>query len=182
MRPDLKAAVEGVSYQIYKRYRRFVDPEDLRQEMYMWAYAQKPERLDEIPAATLRWRLRDVGDHFARGEKAAKSGYSQDDEVFYAVRVIRELLPHAVTDTPVVLRGVDEQNGPSGKRAGAVPSMDYETAIADLRKAYKGLGDRYRTILAEYAMGKMVDEADVNKALRAMQRGLGGRRPQIGDA
>lgn len=179
LRPDLEPAIAGVAYTIFRRYRRWVDPEDLRQEMYAWAVAQNATRLDEMPASSLRWRLRDVADHYARGEKAAKTGYSTDDEVFYALRVLRELLPHAVTDVPIAMRGVDERVGGSGRKAGAVPSMDYETAIADLRKAYKGLSDRYRGVLARYAEGASEAEADVNKALRALQRMLGGRRPQV---
>lgn len=182
MRDDLDDLINTTAYRIFKRYRRWVEAPDIRQEMWTYIAGLTETRLATIEANTLRWRLHDVGERYARKEKATKSGYHVDDEVFYGLRVIRELLPVAMDDTPVVLRGVDEAQKGAGRRAGAVPPLDYETAIADLRKAYRGLDALRRGILAEYVEGGHdIDDASVTGALRAMQRRLGGRRPQRED-
>lgn len=178
MRDDLEDLINTTAYRVYRRYRQWTECADIRQEMWLWAAGQTEAALAGFEASKLRWRLHDVGAAYARAEKATRSGYHKDDEVFYGIRVIRELLPVAVDDTPVVLRGVNESERSSGRRAGATPAMDYETAIADLRRAYRGLPDLQRSTLRKYAAGNDMDEAAVSAALRMMQRRLGGRKPQ----
>lgn len=178
VRDDLEDLINTTAYRVYRRYRQWTEAADIRQEMWLWAMSVPEGAMSTMEKNRLRWKLHDSGLAYARAEKATRSGYHADDEVYYAIRVIRELLPVAIDDTPVVLRGVNEAERSSGRRAGAAPAMDYETAIADLRKAYRRLPDPQRTLLAGYVEGADVDEAAVNAALRSMQRRLGGRKPQ----
>ncbi len=178
MRGDLANLIDGAAYGVYKRYRAHTTPEDLRQEMWAWALAQDEAKLEELEARLLGYKLRDAGEIYARKEKAAKGGYSPADEVFYSLRSLRELLPLAVTSTPVVLRREGEAGG-GGTTPGLAPSMEFETALADLRKAYRHLSSKYRQILADHVSDpEASDEVQVARALRYMQRKLGGRRPR----
>lgn len=179
MRGDLKKHIESSAYLVYRRYRGYVEAADVRQEMWLWATA-KEKQIEDLPVPTLRWRLRDVGERFARQEKAQKSGYHPDDEVFYGLRAIRAVLHDVVTDEPVVLRGVDEADKPAARRAGASLPMEYETAIADLRDAFSALPELLQTELRKEARGDVgADPEMVTKALRRIQRALGGRKPQV---
>lgn len=179
MRDDLEDLINTTAYRVYRRYRRWTEAADIRQEMWAYAVGLSDVRLSTIEAGTLRWRLHDAGEKYARREKATRSGYHADDEVYYGIRVIRELLPVAIDDEPVVLRAVNEAERGAGKRAGTNVPLEYETAVADLRKAYRGLPEGRQTILREYAEGADVDETLVTAALRSMQRKLGGRRPNV---
>lgn len=176
MRSDLKGIIDKAAYAIYRRYRLWADCEDIRQEMWVWASRQPPDALEAMETNPLRWKLKDAGEAYARREKAARSGYTGDDEVFYAMRVIRELLPQAMSTTPDVLPGVDDREG-SKPPKGTAHAFEYETAIADLRAAYQTLPADERDLLHDYADGGDVPELDVTRAIRRMQRKLGGRRP-----
>lgn len=179
MRDDLGSLIDGAAYVIYKRYRAYTEAADLRQEMWAWVLAQPAERLEELDTRKLSYKLRDAGEVYARKDKAAKVGYLPTDEVFYGITTIRELLPIAVSDETVVLRKENEEG--RVVKSGPPKVMEYETAVADLRKAYRRLSSKYRTVLAKYVAGVEVDEVQVNRALRFMQRKLGGRRPMRGD-
>lgn len=178
MRGDLPNLIDSATYTIWKRYRGVTEPDDLRQEMWAWILTQKPARILELDAKVLGYKLRDAGEIYARKEKAQKAGYSPSDEVFYGMRALRELLPLAVDTEPVVLR----REGEGGPSTGIGPSMEFETSVADLRKAYRRLSSKYRVILAEYVSDPdSADEVQVTRALRYMQRKLGGRRPRKED-
>lgn len=176
MREDLANLIDSAAYAVWKRYKSFTEAADLRQEMWVWALAQDEERLTEYEAHKLTWKLRDAGEVYARKEKAAKGGYEPDDEVFYSLRTLRELLPLAVTDVPITLRAVESE----GKRSGGTPqSMEFETALADMRRAFKRLSSKYQLILGTYVESPDdADEVAVTRALRFMQRRLGGKRPK----
>lgn len=176
MRDDLTQLINKAAYQLYRRYRAYVEAEDIRQEMWVWV-AARVAKVEDMPTFKLRYKLLDAGGTYCRREKAAKSGYSPDDEVFYGLPLLRELLPFAVRDLPIVLKGVDDTNTSTARKAAAGVSMSYETAVADVRAAFNWLRDPYRAVLRAYADGDEVSAGEVTRALRAMQRKLGGRRP-----
>jgi DNA-directed RNA polymerase specialized sigma24 family protein len=178
MRTDLTHLISGIAHSIHRRYRQYAEAEDLRQEMWVWAYAQPKMKLDSLSTGTLRRRLWDVGLDYARREKAVKSGYDPDDEKFYSITVIRELLPWVVDPEPPILRGVDDRQTSNARRSAAGPAMELETVVVDLRKAYNRLSLRDRMILQTQVEFGMSEASDVDAALRKMQRALGGRKPK----
>lgn len=176
---ELQETIYEAAGRVLRTQHRWVDVEDVRQEMWVFTSSLGEDQLKELSLNNLRRRLKDVGYDYARRERAAKSGYSPDDEVFYGLRTLRELLPLAVMPYPLVFRGLPDGDKPTTHRAGATPAFEYETAIADVRKAFKALPEAQRNILQAY-----VDTGDgtreVTSALKAMQRRLGGRRPRRG--
>jgi hypothetical protein len=145
--------------------------------MWLCATAIPEKRLAEMPEATVRSRLMDAGAIYARREKATRSGYHPDDEMFYGMRILRELLPYVVSDTTPTMRSVDERVRGIGKSAANDKAFEFETALADVRKVYARLERRQQNTLRDYAAGHDIPERDVSAALRALQRKLGGRRP-----
>lgn len=181
MREDVANLIDHAGYAVSKRYRGYTTAEDLRQEMWVWVLQQNPKKLEEADKRLLEWHLRNVGDLHGRKQKAAKEGYVPTDEVFYSISAIRECLPLAIESTPVVLRKEGPNEFTGGKGGIPVP-LEFETAIADLRKAYRGLSSKYREVLRGYVSNpEDADEVQVTRALRWMQRKLGGKRPRKGD-
>lgn len=177
MRDDLANLIDSAAYIVYKRHRSHTEPEDIRQEMWVWILAQDPTRVDELEEHKLVWKLRDAGEVYARRERASARGYKPDDEVFYSMRTLRDLLPLAVTTDPEVLRREGEEGAKSS--GGDATSMEFETTVADLRRAYKKLSAKYRDILAKHVSDPLgSDDVAVTRALRFMQRKLGGKKPR----
>lgn len=160
MRDDLDEVINSAAYSVYRRWKAYAEPEDLRQEMWVWALAQDGPALETSEEAPLVAKLAAVGEIYARRQKAASGGYSPSDEYFYSVASLRALLPLAVMDV-------------------VMPSIDVATMLADVKAAYKKLSTKYRVLLAEYvADEEAADPIGVARGLRLMQRNLGGRRPR----
>jgi hypothetical protein len=126
--------------------------------------------------------LADVGERYARKEKAARAGYVPDDEVFYSLAVIRELLPYVTGDELPTLPGVYDAKTSVARRSAAGPGMELETAVMDLRRAYSGLDEWDQAVLAAEAEFGMAEESDVIAAMKRMQRLLGGSKPRMEEA
>lgn len=177
MRTDLGHLINTTAGRIHRRYRVWAEYEDIKQEMWMWACAQNERKLTLLSTTTIRRRLWDVGVKYARREKATRSGYDTDDEVFYSVTLLRELLPLALDQDGPVLRGVDDRDGKLARRTAAGPGMELEAALADVRKAYSRLAGHLQLALASYVAGDGTGPL-VDSGLMRMQRILGGRRPR----
>jgi hypothetical protein len=176
VRDDLDNLIDAAAYVVYRRHRSHTDPADIRQEMWVWVLAQDATRVDELEPHKLTWKLRDAGEVYARKEKAAKGGYVDSDEVFYSMRTLRDLLPLAITTEPVTLRAEGDEGG---SRSGEALSMEFETTLADVRRAFRKVSSKYREVLALSVTDPLgVDDAAVTRALRFMQRKLGGRKPR----
>lgn len=163
---------------IYRRYRQYVHVDDLRQECWLWVLEHKRravELLDRSEAYLIR-RLRTVAERYARKQKAARCGYSPDDEAYYSISRIAELLPDALdpeatppTGQASEIRGSSEQHG------------EWETSIADIRGAVAKLPVSDQWAVRMWAGYGAVDiPPDIMTIVRAIQKLLGGARPNDG--
>jgi len=88
-----------ISRKLAKRWRQ--DWEDINQEVLLWCLSQgidgsfadledkeEYETAVRRTSASMRW----AGERYCRKEEAAKRGYSIEDEAFYSIRTIEELL------------------------------------------------------------------------------------------
>lgn len=180
MRASIETLVNQTAYRLYRKYRKWVEANDIRQEMHTWIASKSKKYIDGLADNQLRWRLYDAGDIYCRKEKAAKTGYSPDDEVFYSMRLLREVLPNIVEGKDYLTKGVDDSSGTGARRSAAGSSMNYETTMADIRAAFEKLSEDHRLILEGEVEFGMSEPADVTRALRALQGKLGGRRPRKG--
>ena len=193
--------VAVTSHQVAARYRGFVQPEDLAQEMRIWVLTHQPkvmewldtEDKEEIKAGVgaLRVTLRRIGEQYSRQQKAAMSGYHTTDEYFYELAVIEDLLPEAFGDqdgwAPSVVQDTSGNHTPHLMNEG----NDRWAKVADVQMALKKVSQYDQVILerhyrfnetfrriAEYLeCSKSKAQRDCDNALGHLVKELGGRSP-----
>ena len=205
LHPAVPDIVASVSLSIYRRYRQFVERDDVKQECYAWYYSRAEHfnnlLSDENPVQRvinekrMAWQMRRHCERYARKEKANKSGYKIGDETFYDSVVLGQLLPHviaSVVDNTVLEAAQNLINdGQPRKQAAPAEGGNLLAILIDIKKAYLKLDvadkdlliKRYHENLtlqemAEY-LGCAVSTADRRcaSALRKLQNILGGESP-----
>lgn len=181
--------VADVAYRTWRKWRSWVERADVEQELWVWAYAR--EGLDELAPAQLGGTLRDVAERYARREKAQRSGYRPGDEAFYTLPLLRELI--STLGLGITARGVDDTNTKVARRGAAGPTLEYETMMADLRAGLAQLSKDERDLLiviyqSSWTYAEVGAELDltedqvnnaVSRAVRRLQRAMGGRKPAL---
>lgn len=181
--------VAEVAYRTWRRWRAWAERVDIEQELWAWAYARAG--VDELKPHQVGSALRDVAERYCRREKAQRSGYRPQDEVFYTLPLLRELI--GTIGVGITRRGVDDSNTKIARAGAAAPTMEYETMRADLAAGMATLAfEDWRLLMAVYERGESyaevgawleLTEEQVNnavaRAIRRLQRGMGGRRPIV---
>jgi len=197
--------VPSVANVVLRRFRGWVDREDLMQECYAWATA-KNKQLTELlnePNAIERianekrtaYQMRRVAERYARREKATKSGYQTSDEAFYETTTIAQLLPFVIQSVlhgSVLQQAQDMINDGSPKKPSApAESGNLIAILIDIKKAYEKLDVENRKLLElryfdSYTLNQIaqylecsVSTADrkCTMAMRKLQESLGGQTP-----
>lgn len=205
LHPAFFDLVPPVANSIFRRFRQWVERDDVTQECYAWAMARADhysELLNEenaiqrvINEKRISWQMRRHAERYARKEKAKRSGYQIGDESFYDTVVIGQLLPHVITsvlDGTVLEQAQNLINDGTPKRPSAPAEGGNLLAILiDIKKAYLKLDVADKDILIKrYHEGLTLEEmanylgcatstADrkCQSALRRLQNLLGGESP-----
>ena len=97
--PSDHAAVSSAARQLTSRYRDHVSYEDVQQECYLWlftnyhkAQAWREQYEQKHAERTIIKALRNAGERYCRAEKAEHDGYIPEDEFFYSIPMVRDLL------------------------------------------------------------------------------------------
>lgn len=157
--PADEAAVASATKQLVARYRRYVTYEDVQQQLYLWMLIHHV-KVDEWRAKyvpkhaerTLVKALKNEGERYCRTEKAEADGYSVEDEYFYSIPMIADLLQLALDPTWMEPSGIDYTNP---KTSGGKPPSeggDLVVMVADVSKAFDSLQKADRALL-EYVYG-----------------------------
>jgi hypothetical protein len=193
--------VKSVAGRVAHRYRGFVEPEDLRQELALWALEHPraaAEYLAEAEDGDTRRLMRSLynaAESYARGCKASSEGYAASDEYFYSLGQLRELLPEAMegarswaeaTMAPEVPRRSSIAAEGNGRLA---MLADVSGALETVRHMSE---DRYGLLATKFAAGWTDDmlaqwlgcsedaaRMRVVRALQMVQKILGGQKPQV---
>src|SRR5256885_12085507 len=195
--------VKSVAGRVAHRYRGYVEPEDLRQELALWALehpraaAEYIAEAEEGDTRRLMRSLYNAAESYARGCKAAAEGYAASDEYFYGVAQLRELLPDAFAGVEAWAEMTVDRPEGGGKRSGPANEGNTRLAmLADVSGALKILRaeslERYALLYTKFVdgftdemLGQMLyvttDAARmrVTRALKVMQKILGGSKPQM---
>lgn len=183
---------------VARQFAGFTEFDDLVQEMRVWIIKHHQKVVSWIEDADEDERkawdkklfvtLMRVGGAYARGEKAAISGYRPEDEWFANRKVIRELLP-------VVLAGGEdgyEAKVQSETASGGDPAEGNNRAamLADIDAAYRALTQDFVLLSDIYKWGvtykELADEFEVSettvrnrerRAIDKMIEHLGGTDP-----
>lgn len=192
---------KSIAYQLHKQYP-MVEREDIYQEIALFCVGaeiftptddMEEDKRNDISQDNQR-RMRKAGDRFCRYEKAASAGYDTEDEAFYSLARLKDLLEifyaDGITEHPPIARedSVRHQSG-DGSEAGTWMSslIDVERGLSMIsdEMAHR-LKHRYGTKNvhlndSDYgsAQGLTGDQVRgrTKSALLALQRSVGGGNP-----
>lgn len=167
--PADHGAVSSASRILYSRYRNFVAFEDVQQELYLWLYEHydraerwRDEYSEKHAERTLTKALRNAGDRYCRAERANWQGYEAEDEEFYSIPMIGDLLRlsfdpdwGSTSSLPFDAEGGEQSTN---------PSETLRCMVADVSKTYALMPEHDRALLKR-AYGYDVETADVVAAL-----------------
>lgn len=205
LHPSFYDIVPSVANSVHRRFRQWVEREDLVQECYAWAMTRADhyaELLNDestlqrtINEKRISWQMRRHAERYSRKEKARKSGYQIGDESFYDTVMLGQLLPHviaSVVDGTVLEQAQEMINDgqPKGQSAPA-EGGNLLAILIDIKKAYLKLEvaekdiliKRYHENLTLEEMGEYLgcatSTADrrCQSAIRKLQNLLGGESP-----
>jgi DNA-directed RNA polymerase specialized sigma24 family protein len=200
--PDITASVANV---IVRRFRGYVDKEDVKQECYSW-YLSRVAHLDSllneentvqriINEKRIAWQMKRSAERYARKEKAVRTGYKPGDEAFYDTVIIAQLLPHviaSVVDNTVLEQAQNLINdGQPKKQSAPAEGGNLLATLIDIKKAYLKLDiidkdiliKRYHENLTLQELATYLDCATstadrrCQNSLRKLQNNLGGESP-----
>ena len=199
---DLAPSVAGT---IYRRYKNYVERDDIKQECMAWAMTrtayiteqmnEENEERRKHNEQRIAYQMRRVAERYARKEKASKSGYQTTDEAYYESAGIGQLLPFVIASVidGTVLEQVQQmvQDGqPKGKSSPAEGGNLLATLI-DIKRGYLSLDQDEQKLLRlrhhesftlqqiAQVMECAVSTADrrCNNAMRKLIEQLGGQSP-----
>lgn len=195
-----EAAVTSATKILSAKYRGYVDWQDVKQELYLWLLTHYDraetwrERYDERHAErTLVKALRNVGERYCRAEKAEIDGYSPDDEFFYSIPMVCDLLQLYFDTDWMVPNGLELTRTSGGKPASEGGNL--VAMVADVGRAYEALpapdktllhyvyGGRYvvsdaiATLAIEWGVTYSAANSRIRRVAGRLRAGLGGASP-----
>lgn len=196
---DVHDIVAGVAAAVGRRYRRFVEVPDVRQELLMWSW-RKRDKVHEYLArepgadrrrgeAALMKALSRVAERYCRRMKAQASGYTTRDEFFYN----RVLLEDLISAQANGLSSLVGQTSEERVRGTQDPSEGGNTQamLADVQRALGKLDpDAYAMVMMAYGDGlptkvigetfdisRQAVEQRLDRAMTKVLSALGGESP-----
>ena len=205
LHPILTDLVPAVANSIARRFKGWVERDDLKQELYLWALGRQSQYLDQLneenkdkreySVSRIAFQMRRIAEKYARREKARKAGYHTSDEVFYDTATIARLMPsilQSVIEGTVLEQAQDLINdGQPRKQPAPSEGGNLLAILIDVKKSYLKLEEEDKVILrmryydnntlqeiSQY-LEVAVSTADrrCTSALRRLQDLLGGDTP-----
>ena len=205
--PILNDIVPSVVSLVHRRYRKYVDRADLTQEAYAWLMTRVvyfngllEEESESIRLANQRrigWQMKRAIERYARKEKATRSGYQTNDESFYDVITIAQLLPYViasvVNDTAIEQAQNLVNDGTPRKPSAPSEGGNLLATLIDIKKSYELLDEDEKKILRlryhdNYTLQQLsevlecaISTADrrCGNALRKLLNFMGGESPYV---
>jgi len=205
LHPVVYDLVPSVAGTIYRRYKNYVERDDIKQECMAWAMTRTAyitEQLNEPNEERrkhneqrIAYQMRRVAERYARKEKASKSGYQTTDEAYYESAGIGQLLPFVIASVidGTVLEQVQQmvQDGqPKGKSSPSEGGNLLATLI-DIKRSYLKLDVEEQTLLrlrhhenftlqqiaAQFECAVSTADRRCDNAMRKLIDQLGGQSP-----
>jgi len=161
LHPSIYDIVPSVASTVFRRYKKFVEYSDIKQEMLMWAITRAATHTEQLSEPDLdqrrhnerliAWQMLRVGERYTRKQKAIKSGYQTVDEAYYEKATLGQLLPFVIASVidGTVLEQAQEMirdGQPKGSSSPAEGGNLLATLI-DIKRGYLFLEQEDRTIL-----------------------------------
>ena len=205
LHPTLYELVPSVSYVISRKFKNWIDPEDIKQECYLWAIGRGQQFTDLLNEPDynkrihnekrIAYQMQRMAERFARKEKARKAGYKTTDEAFYDTSTIAQLIPFVIASIVegTVLEQAQEMinDGTPRKQSTPAEGGNLLAILIDIKKAYLKLTQEDKTILQmryydNYTLQQIAQYLECAtstadrrciSALRKLQDKLGGQTP-----
>ena len=208
---ELNPAIYDIAYSVagsvYKRYNKFVERDDVKQECLLWAMTPSrrewAEELLSEPDTKIRqhnesriaWQMKRAAERYARRIKADKSGYQLGDEAYYETFTLSQLLPFVIASVidGTVLEQAQEMIKDGQPKGSSSPSEggNLLAMLLDIKRSFKKLDVKEQTLLTyryheNFTLQQMaallecsVSTADrrCSNALRKLQDEIGGENP-----
>ena len=151
----------SVATTIYRRYKNYVEKDDIKQECVAWAIGRSAyinEQMSELDddkrkhnESRIAFQMRRAAERYARKEKASKSGYQTTDEAYYKSAELGQLLPYVIASVVdgTVLEQIQQmiQDGqPKGKSSPSEGGSLLATLI-DIKRCFLKLDIEDQNIL-----------------------------------
>ena len=205
LHPAFYDLIPPVASSIHRRFRQWVERDDITQECYAWALSRaehyatllnEENKLQRtINEKRISWQMRRNAERYARKEKAKKSGYQIGDESFYDTVVLGQLLPHVIASVVdgTVLEAAQNliNDGQPRRQSAPAEGGNLLAILIDIKKAYLKLDVADKDILIKryhesatleelgVYLGCATSTADrkVQNVMRRLQNLLGGESP-----
>jgi RNA polymerase sigma factor (sigma-70 family) len=205
LHPTFYELVPSVSITIVRKFKGWIDYQDVKQECYLWAIGRGQQFTDllneenpnkrEQNEKRIAWQMRRVAERYARKEKASKAGYHTSDEAFYDTTTIAQLIPFVIASVVdgTVLEQAQEMinDGQPRKQSTPAEGGNLLAILIDIKKSFLKLEQEDKTILqmryhenltlqqvAQYLeCATSTADRRCTSALRRLQNNLGGETP-----
>jgi len=158
------AAINSATKILFARYRDYIDYGDIQQELYLWLFLNYDKALGWRDSLSVRHAerslikaLRRAGERVCRAEKAQAVGYAPEDEFFYSVPMVADLLSLYFDPNWMIPNGLELSQPPAHKppqEGGNLVVM-----VADVGKAYE-LMPQTDKVLLKKVYGRDVVSSD----------------------
>ncbi len=205
LHPTLYELVPSVSYVISRKFKGWIDLEDIKQECFLWAIGRGQQFTDLLNEPDynkrihnerrIAYQMQRMAEKFARKEKARKAGYKTTDEAFYDTSLIAQLIPFVIASIVegTVLEQAQEMinDGTPRKQSTPAEGGNLLAILIDIKKAYLKIDQEDKTILQmryhdNYTLQQVAQYLECStstadrrctSALRRLQDRLGGQTP-----
>lgn len=186
--------IDTALHRVMRRFWKWTERVDVEQELVVWCLKHPnkiTEYLTDERTHSLIKALENAGIDYAQREKAAKSGYHNDDNYYWSKGSIEDMLPMLWSDEARLHPPSDGDD--TGGRAKRPPNEggNWIITLADLSLAFDKLDQRSKYVLfhvygkdrTRVAVARSLEVSDttvgdiISRAINKMHRGMGGDRP-----
>jgi len=207
LHPTIVDLVPVVAGSITRKFNGWVEKDDIKQELYLWALNRQDQYFDQLNEenkarrehneARIAFQMRRAAERYARKEKARKVGYQTTDEAFYDTATIAQLMPHILASVieGTVLEQAQEliNDGQPRKQSTPAEGGNLLAILIDIKRAYLKLEQDDQVLLrmryydnvtlqeiAQYLeCATSTADRRCTSALRRLQDRLGGDSPWV---
>lgn len=161
LHPTIYDLVPSVANTIHRRYKAYVEKDDIKQECMAWAMTRANDHNVDLMEPNeerrrhneqrIAYQMRRVAERYARKEKAMKSGYVTTDEVYYESFTLGQLLPFVIASIidGTVLEQVQQmiQDGQPKGKSSPSEGGNLLASLIDIKKGYLQLEVEDQTLL-----------------------------------
>ena len=205
LHPIVYELAPSVAYAIHRRYKHWVEKDDITQECIAWgitrnAYITEQMSVEDVKQLEynqkrIAYQMRRAAERYVRKEKANKSGYQLMDEAYYETLMLGQLLPFVIASVidGTVLEQAQEMIRDGQPRGSSSPAEggNLLASLIDIKKAFLELDPEDQVLLrlrhhenatlqeiaAHLECAVSTADRRCTNALRRLQEKLGGDTP-----